>query len=213
MSIGLYGRRESLTVTRNTGGLTVVTEPTAEPIERADAKLFARVESSVTADDGLFDSLIKSARRAVEAFTGRAIMTQTWDWFIDGAPGDVLDVPLPPLASVTGIFFTDEDGTEGSAVDSGKYTVDTARNRIWLNDGEAWGYTSLRSFRATRVRFVAGYGSTAADASEATPVEGDAPADVVTAVRRLVLEAYEGRGPDMPADVLRLLMPLKVVRL
>lgn len=210
MSVGLYSER-SRPVTRKVDGLVIATAPTVEPIARADAKLFARVESSVTADDELFDSLIIAARKQIEQHTGRALMTQTWDWIIDGAPERILEVPLPPLQSVSGIYFTDEDDTEGAAISSSLYVVDVARNRIWLKDGEQWGYGSLRSFRSTRVRFVAGYGATAADAST-TDVVGSCPGDIVLAARRMVVEIYEGRGPEIPADVLALLRPYVAVR-
>lgn len=213
MTIGVYEQPRSFGTTRNTsGGLTIVTEPAVEPIVTADAKLFARIESSVTTDDVLIDALIEAARRDVEAYTGRALMTQTWDWFLDDEPGSILEVPLPPLASVTEIAFTDSDGTEAAAVSSSLYTVDTTRNRILLNDGESWGYTDLRSFRGTRVRFVAGYGATAADVSDTTPPVASCPADILTSIRRMVLEAYEGRGPDMPTDVRRMLHRYKQVR-
>lgn len=210
MTLGLYN--EPASITRDTaGGRAIVTVPAVEPIATADAKLFARVESSVTTDDGLFASLIVAARRAIEVYTDRAIMTQTWDWFLDEAPGEVLEIPLPPLQTITGIYFTDSDGTEGAAISSALYTVDVARNRVLLNDGDSWGYADLRSFRGTRVRFVAGYGATASDAS--VPTVGSAPAEILLACRRLVLEAYEGRGPEMPPDVMRLLSSFRKVRI
>ena len=206
--IGVYDGRPNVTRS-GSGGRAIVTVPAVEPIATADAKLFARVESATTADDGLFASLIVSARRAIEAFTGRALMTQTWDWFLDEAPGEILEIPLPPLQTITGVYFTSSAGTEGAAISSSLYTVDVARNRVLLNDGSSWGYTDLRSFRGTRVRFVAGYGATASDAS--VPTVGSAPADILLACRRMVLESYEGRGPEMPPDVTRLLAPFRKV--
>lgn len=220
--IGLYETPAKDAVTRYGRGsaLLIATAPTVEPILKADAKLFARVEAAITADDGLFDSLIAAARQKIEAHTNRALMTQTWDWFLDSPPAPILEVPLPPLASVTGIYFTDEDDTEGAAISSALYVVDLARNRIYLKDGESWGYTSLRSFKSTRIRFVAGYGATAADASAGTPIAGSVPADILTAIRRTVLHHYENRDDvvvgtitaELPMAAKALLQPYVVPR-
>lgn len=176
---------------REYGRLTLVTAPTVEPCTTADVKEYLRVESGVTTDDNLIAALLKAVRKHVESLYSLAIMTQTWDWFLDSAPGPELVLPLRPVASITGVFFTDTDGTEGAAVDSSKYTLDTAgaRHRIVLNDGESWGHTGLRTFKGTRVRFVAGYGATAASGDTA----GSAPEDLVLAIKRIVLHHYENR--------------------
>ena len=218
MTIGIYDSPASAAVTRYKGGLAISSVPAVEPIVAADAKLFCRVDAS--ADDGLFASLIVAARRAVEAHTGRALVTQTWDWVLDEAPARIIQVPLPPLASVSGIYFTDQDDTEGAAISSSLYVVDTSRNRIYLKDGESWGYTSLRSFRSTRIRFVAGYGATAADASAGTPIAGTTPADILAAIRRIVLHNYENRdevalgtiAAEIPMGAKALLQPYVVPR-
>lgn len=197
--------------------LTLITAPTVEPVSNADAKAFCRVDA--TADDNLFTSLIVAARRAAESYTKRALCTQTWEWQFDGPPGDVLFIPKPPLLSITSIKFTDTDGTEGAAVASSVYTVDTGRSpgRVLLNPGQNWGYTSLRSFLGTRVKFVAGYGATAADGATA----GSVPEDLALAIKRIVLTNFEAREDNVigtiaskiPDDAKSLLDPYRVIRL
>ena len=201
--------------------LTLVTAPAVEPCSTADAKAFCRVDTST--DDGYIASLITAARRAVESYTGRALCTQTWDAQFDEIPGDVIYLPMPPLISVTSIKFTNSDGTEGSAIASTVYTVDVGRapGRVIRNQGQSWGYTGLRSFLGTKVRFVAGYGATAADVTAVSPVVGSVPSDLVLAVKRIVLHNYENRddvavgtiAAKIPNDAILLMDPYRLINL
>ena len=65
-------------------GLVPIVAPYAEPVHLDDAKLHLRVE--VTDDDALIRTLIVAARNHAEIFTGRALVTQTWDLKLDAFP-------------------------------------------------------------------------------------------------------------------------------
>lgn len=58
--------------------------PAAEPVTLADAKSFLRVD--LPDDDPLISSLIVAARRAVETHLKQALVTQTWQLYLDSFP-------------------------------------------------------------------------------------------------------------------------------
>ena len=191
--------------------LTLVTGPAVEPVSRDEAKAHLRVDLSD--DDTLIDSLITAARVHVEQHLRRALVTQTWDLVLDCFPaGREIRLPLPPLASVTSISYTDDGGGAGS-VDAGEYVVDTDREpgRLVLKSGGTWPAVTLREVAGVRVRYVAGYGNAAA-----------VPGPIKQAILLLVGTLYENREDTLvaqgvtvmrlPFGVEALLMPYKVIR-
>src|SRR5258706_6207580 len=99
----------------------LITPPAVEPFTLAEAKLHCRID--IDDDNANVDKWIKAARTKVEKDTGRALLTQTWDLFLDAfySPGGYYvsdfgwprygarSIPLayPPLQSVTSVFQTD----------------------------------------------------------------------------------------------------------
>lgn len=144
--------------------LKMVTDATAEPVDRFEAKQHLRVD--ITADDDLIDALITAARRMVERISGRALMTQTWDLVFDEWPALPLQIPRPPLSSITHIRYKDEAGNE-STFASENYIVDTNSEpgRIALAKNKTWPADVLYAIAPVVVRFVAGH-STADDVSQ-----------------------------------------------
>jgi uncharacterized phiE125 gp8 family phage protein len=88
--------------------LRLVTAPTVEPVSLEEAKLHLRVDHA--AEDPLLELLIQAARQRVESFTLRALCTQTWKLNLQAFPRDVIELPLPPLQSVTHIKYVDPSG-------------------------------------------------------------------------------------------------------
>lgn len=161
----------------------VVTPPAVEPVSVAEAKLHLRVD--VADDDALIGALVQAGREVVESRTGRALITQTWDVFWDGWPaGDVMELPLPPLQSVTSVTYFDTEGTEAT-LGTASYWVDTSSTpgRVVLYDGSTWPSTALRASNGVKVRMTAGYGT----AGTATP------ARLRAAVNLLAGHWYENR--------------------
>lgn len=94
-----------------------------------------------------------------DGLLGRALINQTWDWTLDTFLA-VLQVPLPPLQSVTSVKYLDAAGAL-QTLDPSAYAVIGAggadKARIVPAYGTTWPAT--RSFPgAVTVRFVAGYG-------------------------------------------------------
>lgn len=171
--------------------LKIYSAPEVEPMLKAEAKAYLRIDG--TNEDTLVDSLIIAARQQAETFTGRALCTQTWDLVLDQFPGDdaPIDVPLPPLQSVTSITYLDTNGTT-QTLSSSVYIVDSKNEpgRIALAVGESWPDTQADRINAVTVRFVCGYG--AADA---------VPEGIKTAIKLLVSHWFEHREPVVVGSI------------
>jgi uncharacterized phiE125 gp8 family phage protein len=189
--------------------LVEVIAPDEEPITVADAKAFARVDR--TDEDALFQGLIVSARRYAEGATRRALINQTWDLFLDRFPvaGCAIEIPKPPLRSITSIKYFDTAGVEQTWAAS-KYIVDTASTQGRVTPTETEVYpTTQRRINAVTVRFAAGY----ADAPEV-------PETVRLAIKMLTAHWYDNRGPvafgttvsAIPITIDDLLMSESVIR-
>ena len=202
------------------------TAPAIDPVTLAEAKSFARVET--TADDTLIQDLVTAARVQGEQHTRRKFINQTWDVFLDGWPssaagrlgwwdgertGPVFGVasrevrmPLSPLSAITDInTFADDDSPTVFAASN--YQVDVAGNRVVLREGATWP-TFTRQAAGIRIRTVFGYGAAAADV----------PDQIRTAIKLHVTSMYEHRGDEqniiaIPPQALRLYNSVRVPRL
>ncbi len=150
--------------------LTLVTPPTAEPVDLVDARLHVR---QTTADeDSLLSTLIAAARQYAETYTNRAFINQTWDWKLDGFPcGDgTLRLPLGNVTSITSITYTDTAGAS-QTWSSSLYLTDLPSGPKAqlgrITPAYAQYYPSTREqVNAVAVRFVAGYGAASTSVPE-----------------------------------------------
>lgn len=161
--------------------LTIVTAPEAEPFTVSEAIEHLRIDG--TADAAYVFSLVRAAREQAEAITKRALMRQTWKYFLDAVPrSGVIELPKPPLASVTHVKYYDSDGTQ-QTWSSSLYTVDTNSEpaRIMPAYGESW--PSYRFVPNTiEVQFVCGY------------VSADRiPMSIIQGMRLIMAHLYENR--------------------
>lgn len=144
----------------------LVTAPAVEPVTLTDAKSQIRVD--MDDDDPLIATLVTAARQMCEEQTWRALVTQTWDLYLDQWPGmDYIVVPRPPLLTVTSITYRDENGNTAT-LSSDWYRVETAfePGRIVLKPNYDWPSTTLDTGLPIIVRFTCGYGATAASVPE-----------------------------------------------
>jgi uncharacterized phiE125 gp8 family phage protein len=142
--------------------LKLFTAPTTEPVTVTEAK--AQVRQDSTADDTYIASLIATARQDVEGFINRALVSQTWELYLDAWPcHSYLDLPLPPLQSITSITYVDSSGTTATFASS-NYYVDILREpgRVYLKPNASWPAVALQIVNGVIVKFVAGYGAAAA---------------------------------------------------
>lgn len=195
--------------------LTSVLEPASEPLTLAEAKTHLRVDTSD--DDEYVNALIVAARNHVESITRRALITQTWDLYIDDFPGvdNPIELPKAPLQSVTSIIYVDENGDE-QTLNASSYIVSTVGvpGRITPEYELDWPVTR-EIVDAVRIRFVAGYedsGSSPQDLADNVP---DA---IKHAIKLIISHWYENREPvnigniitPLPMAIDALLAPYRV---
>src|ERR1700743_3466291 len=132
--------------------LILTTPPATEPISLDEAKAHLKVDT--TDDDALIGALISAARSRAELLISRALITQHWTLSLDCWP-DVIEIPFPPLQSVTSVTAYAPDDTP-TVLDVATYQVDTSSARLVLKPG-ASPPVNLRRIDAIRIAFVAGY--------------------------------------------------------
>lgn len=173
--------------------LVLVTPATEEPVTRAEAKLWLRLDEHQVSEDALVDSLIARARQRFEEVSQRACLNQTFDYYLDAMPRDTEPIGLPkaPLVSVTSIkgFQSSEvSDTGGTAMSTSGYYVDTASEFGRVVALQDFTYpTATRAINAAVIRFTAGY------SSNTTGV----PDSVKTEIKQIVATLYEHRGDEM----------------
>jgi uncharacterized phiE125 gp8 family phage protein len=140
--------------------LSVAVAPLELPVLLVEAREQCK-ESSTTRDAEIL-RLIYAATDFAEQYTGRALITQSFDYVLEGFPyeGEIC-LPRSPLLSVTSLKYRDLSNVEQTWATS-NYEVDTNEwePRVVLGDGKSWPDTFVRHDAVT-VRFVAGYGGTA----------------------------------------------------
>lgn len=203
--------------------LTLVTAPAAKPLTLAEAKAHLRVDGSD--DDDLITALIAAATAHIDGRDGwlnRALVSQTWDLTLDAFPGanrfnpyGAIQVPLPPLISVTSITYVDTAGAT-QTLSSSLYTVDvkSTPGRIVPAYGKTWPSTRDQ-VNAVTVRFVAGYADSGA--SPADPAD-NVPQAIKQAMLLMIGHWYANREAvnvgnvvnEMPISAAALLNPFRV---
>jgi uncharacterized phiE125 gp8 family phage protein len=169
-----------------------------------------------SAEDDLVEIYLQAAVAHVDGpdgFLGRALVDQTWDLYLDEFPESRIEIPLPPLIEVLGVFYQDGDGVE-QTFSSASYVVDSASEpaRITLGDGVSWP-TILDASNAVRIRFRAGY------VTGDSPYTANVPAAIKAAILLHVGDLYryretmaEGTYSPLPWAAEQLLRPYRVYR-
>ena len=140
---------------------TRVTDSADEVITAADAKAHLREDLVSVSNDAYIDTLIRTARHAAEARTGRTLLPVTWRLTFDAFPS-IIRLEHPPVTAVTTLKYYDSDGVQ-QTMDADDYQValGTEPGRIVPAYGTSWPATRWRP-DAVEVVFVAGYANAAA---------------------------------------------------
>jgi uncharacterized phiE125 gp8 family phage protein len=160
--------------------ITQTTEPVLEPLTIAEIKEHSRIE---TDDDNYYlQELIPAARQYTEKFTNRQLITATYDYTLDRFC-NIIELPRPPLQSVTWIKYIDENGSLQTLASS-VYDVVTTKilGEIRLAYDENWP-NHRDTYNAVQIRYVAGYGDD----------RTDVPDTIRHAMKMLVSTWYENR--------------------
>lgn len=165
---------------------TLVAAPETEPISLEEAKQQLLLDEGLTAQDALIASLITAARQHVEAFLDRALITQTWDLYLDAFPCGDIELVKPPVISVTYVKYIAGDGAL-TTWDTADYETElpggprAQRGRIFPAYGGSYPATRGEA-NAVTVRCVHGYGAAS-----------DVPDGIKVAMKLLIAHWYENR--------------------
>jgi uncharacterized phiE125 gp8 family phage protein len=144
------------------------------------------VNDAATAEDDLLEEILSAAREHVEDITRRALLTQTWDYYLDEWPAtDFIKLPFGNLASVTSVSWKDTDGTETTLTVTTDYLVETNGEqcgRIVLPYGCTWPSGTLYPSNPIKIRFICGWTAAA-----------NIPHKIKAACKLIAADLYENR--------------------
>ncbi len=100
------------------------------------------VNAATTAEDSLLEAIRDAAIGYVEDVTRRALMTQTWYYYLDSFPAvDFIKLPFGNLQTVDAVKYFDSDGNTTTLAALTDYLVETngpGIGRLVLPYGESW---------------------------------------------------------------------------
>lgn len=146
----------------------LVSAPATEPVTAAEAAPHAGIDPDLTEMMTLLSGKLITARQKAEAITRRRFVTQTWKLALPEFPCKPdcdgwysIEIPNPPLQSVSSITYVDNDGAT-QTVSSSVYTVDALREpgRVVPAYGQSWPSARYQP-NSVQVTFVCGYGAAA----------------------------------------------------
>lgn len=143
------------------GKLSLVTPASAEPVSVDQARAHARLGPSDGAEAADLLLKLQTARADRESFTQRQFVTATW-LLTQCEFEREIDLPRPPLQSVTWVKYYDADNV--------LQTVDSSKYRVHHPSGDRAGHGEIEFDAcyqfpvvypredAVQIQFVAGYG-------------------------------------------------------
>lgn len=141
-------------------------------------------------EDDLLNDLIETSRGHVEDITSRALLSQTWDYYLDEFPSeDYFKLPFGNLQTVTHLKYTDSDGDQTTMTVTTEYIVETNGDqcgRIVLPYGESWPSFTAYPSNPIVCRFVCGWTTAAL-----------VPSRIRTAVKMICAKMYQSPGDDV----------------
>lgn len=166
-------------------GLTLITPPSIVPVSLLTLRKQLNIADDDTTHDARLSAMASDAAEYVERHTRRSMITQVFQFTTTWRK--LIELPRPPLQSVTSIVITDINDAE-STLNADDYEVVTGRfpGVVIMPDDTP----SLRDLEPVRIRFTAGYGANA----------GNVPAAMREIIARIVTFYFEpGRGDiNMP---------------
>jgi uncharacterized phiE125 gp8 family phage protein len=203
---------------------TIIVPPAAEPVSLIETKNF--VKQDAPDDDALISGLITAARDWCETYTGRALVTQTWQMQMDAFPGYIsrnssegqsvaayasggwswlgnrwgFVLPVAPVQSITSIAYNDQGGTS-QTLPLSAYNVDTFSSpaRVFPVFSTFWPLTQYAP-NAIKVSFICGYGLPTFDPATGAPTSWagqPVPEAIRTAIFMLVSWMYNNRDSSI----------------
>lgn len=141
--------------------------------------------TGTSAEDDLLNAIIYAGIEHVENLTGRKLLTQTWEYYLDEFPDDSINIPFGNLQSVTSIKYKDSDGTETTMTETTDYLVECNEDQsgnIVLPYGESWPSFTAYPSKPITIKFVCGWTTAAL-----------VPYAIKAALKLICTDLYENR--------------------
>lgn len=164
--------------------LILSNNPVANPVTLAEVRLQCNLAADDTSHDDRLNLNISAATRMVERATKRALVTQ--GYILNTIPKTMIELPRPPLQSVTSVHVLDVDGNY-ALVNAADYQVSANDNPGSIYMIESWPDWNQYEPEPVKITYVAGYG----DASS------DVPDDLRLAVLQVCAFLFEHPGDGM----------------
>ena len=159
----------------------VKTDLATEPVTVAEAKLWCKVTG--TEEDSIFTIMVKSAREALEKYTGCSFgakgIHSTW---LEMPDDNEIELPYGPIISIDAVYKIDEEGTEEALTLNTDYWVFGDQDAV-IKFNTFWS-SGVKTQRTVRVEYTAGYGNSATE---------ELPAALKLAVLKQIATDYEFR--------------------
>ena len=163
----------------------LITAPTIEPVTLAELKTHLRLDSGST-EDSLLTAIIQAARERVEDITRRALLTQTWELYLDNFPSvNYIELPFGNLQSVNSFKYTDSDSVEHTLIENTDYLVELngeGIGRVVLVYNGSWPTATLNTSNPIVIEFDCGWEAAA-----------DVPSKIKSAIMLFCGDLYENR--------------------
>lgn len=170
---------------------TRITDAATEPLTTAEAKRHLRVDDVDADVDTDIAACVKAARLDAEHRLQRTLITTTWEHTLDAFPcwkdDYTIRLPMGDVLAITSVKYVDEDGVlQTLAADQYQLSA----NRLAPAYGCSWPTTRC-DLGAVRVRYTAGYSTSAADV----------PAPIVSWIKLAVADLWDqrSRSAERPA--------------
>jgi uncharacterized phiE125 gp8 family phage protein len=188
---------------------TTTVEPTTYPVTVAEVKEFARIDGNE--EDSILEAFIAAVVNNVEAYLRKALITRTIKMIMDEWNSNEIELPMPPLISVTSVKTVDESDVETTYSSDNYYVVtESIPGRIIIKKSSTAPTNTERETAGYNIIFTAGYGNNT-----------NIPKQIKIAIMQWVTMIYENRAMgkndimhnEPPPDVRKMLQPFKVERI
>ena len=154
----------------------------------------------------MLEGFIKAVRENAERYLGRALISQTITMKMDYWPSEVIELPRPPLISITGVYTIDEDDAATEYSSDYYYVITEAvPGLLVLRQGVTPPENTERDYGGYKVVYVAGYGTSGSHV----------PQGIRDGLMLWAATTYAKRTPSTspPPDAVPLLSAYRVVKI
>jgi len=161
-----------------------------EPVTLTEVKIHLGLATSAaaavayTAQDGLLNRDIATARAQAEQETGRRFITQTLTYYLKQWPSEsYIKIPYPPLQSATVTYRLTGDDDYDNTLTTADVDIVSEPGRIILQPNESWPSGTLYTNNPIKITFACGYGLAVA-----------VPDNIKSAILLKISDLFENRG-------------------